>query len=237
MSAIIKLSENIFRSRKVILEMLSDRGYDISNYANYTIDDINLMLIGNTKSTFEVSPLDILVSKQISNRTEKIYVKYCLNSKWRPTSKCSKMIETIFESIIDPKDSLIIITPDTIHFKPSKDNRVEEFVNKYYVKHRYFIQIFGIENLLFNVSHHEIVPKHELISKEEAKKMLKERNIESIFDLPTIRREDPMAKYIGMRPNIGIRRGVNAQPGDVCKITFPSLSSIKYIKYRMCTQH
>ncbi len=220
----IKLSENIFRSRKVILEMLGDRGYDVSEYLNYTIDDINLMLmvVSNCKSTPEVCPLDILLSKQVGNATTKTYVKYHLN-KWRETNKYNKMIQTIFETIINTSDTLIIIHAGREDFKSTKDNRIEDYINNYYIKYRYFIQIYGIDNLLFNVSHHEIVPKHELISKEEIKKMLKDNNISSIHNLPTIRREDPMAKYIGMRPN------------DVCKITFPSISSIKYIKYRRCT--
>jgi len=204
--------------------MLGDRGYDVSEYSNYTIDDINLMLMvgSNCKSTPEVCPLDILLSKQVGNDTTKIYVKYHLN-KWRVTNKYDKMIQTIFETIIDTSDTLIIIHAGREDFKSNKDNRIEEYVNTSYIKYRYFIQIYGIDNLLFNVSHHEIVPKHELISKEEIKKMLKDNNISSISNLPTIRREDPMAKYIGMRPN------------DVCKITFPSISSIQYIKYRRCT--
>lgn len=221
MSAIIKLSDNIFRSRKVILEMLEDRGYDVSTYSNYTINDINLMLM-NTKVTAEMCPLDILVSKTVDGETMKAYVKYNLN-KWRQTNKYDKMIETIYETIISPTDTLILIHSDTVIFKPSKDNRIEEYINKMYIKNKYFIQIFGVENFLFNVSHHEIVPKHTIISKEEQRKMLKDNNIISVKNLPTIRREDPMAKYIGMKP------------GDICKIEFPNLSSGLSVKYRRCT--
>ena len=35
--------KKLFTSRKTILEMLEDRGYNCDSYKNYTIEEINIM--------------------------------------------------------------------------------------------------------------------------------------------------------------------------------------------------
>ena len=61
------------------------------------------------------------------------------------------------------------------------------------------------------------------MDKSEIKIMMEKNNINDISKLPTIRREDPVAKFIGMRP------------GDICEITILSPHSGSYKKYRLCT--
>ena len=219
MSSAYKISNYLYESRKVIIEMLQDRGYDVSNYNNFTKSDISNMLndFNKNKESHELGTLDILVKNKNKN---KIYVKYNLD-KFKQSKGINKLITDIFENILSPLDTLIFINSDRILLKPPKDNKVEEYINQLYKK-KHFVQFFGIENLLFNVSKHEIVGKHTLLNQEEIEKMIKQYNINSINQLPIIRREDPMAKYIGMRPN------------SICKIEYPSKSSINYIKYRRC---
>ena len=226
-SEILHISENIYRSRKILLEMLDDRGYDTSDYTNYNQDDINVMLNSfishKAKDTAETGPLDILVShKTDGSRT---FVKYRLD-KFKVSKQLEELITEIYATTntLQPKDTLIFIMLDRVIFKQNpKENRVEDYVNRYFIKHKYFIQIFGLENLLFNISKHVLVPKHEVITKEETKKLLLDYSIQSIKNFPTIRREDPAAKYIGLRP------------GQICRITYPSLASCNYVKYRLCT--
>jgi DNA-directed RNA polymerase I, II, and III subunit RPABC1 len=222
-SEILHIAETIYRGRGVLLEMLGDRGYDVSAHTNYTQDDIIVMF--NTfneknRDSVELGPLDLLVShKTDKTRT---YVKYRLD-KFKVSKQLDQFIDEVFTATIEPRDTLILIMLDRVLYKNPKENRVEEYVNRYFIKHKYFIQIFGLENLLFNVSKHVLVPKHEVIGKEGLKVLVSEYNIEQIKNFPTIRREDPPAKYIGLRP------------GHICKITYPSMASCKYFKYRICT--
>jgi DNA-directed RNA polymerase I, II, and III subunit RPABC1 len=218
---VLQISEHIYRSRVNLLDMLQDRGYNVDQYRDYTLNDITIMLNNQNKNkdTADVGPLDIIISKE---NTEKIYVKYWL-TKFKKTSKLDKMIDEIFKTHLTTKDTLVIIVLDAILFKPSKENHPEIYVNEKFNKHKYFIQFFGLENLLFNVTKHKLVPKHTLLTESEVKKVLKDNNCQTKKSLPTIRREDPVAKYIGMRPN------------DVCKIEYPSIASGIYLKYRKCT--
>ena len=93
-------------------------------------------------------------------------------------------------------------------------------------KKKYFVQFFGIENLLFNVSKHKLVPKHRKLSEEEINSVSVKYGMPKNSmrtKLALIRREDPIAKYIGLKPN------------DICEITYPSLATCEYVKYRVCT--
>lgn len=205
--------------------MMNDRGFDMSAHTNYNQDDINIMLNSfishKAKDTSDTGPLDMLVShKTDGTRT---FIKYRLD-KFKISKQLEELITEIYTNVLEPKDTLILIMLDRVSFKQNpKENRVEDYVNRYFIKNKYFIQIFGLENLLFNVSKHILVPKHEIITRDEMKKLLQDYYIQSIKNFPTIRREDPAAKYIGLRP------------GQLCRITYPSLASCNYIKYRLCT--
>jgi DNA-directed RNA polymerase subunit H (RpoH/RPB5) len=85
------------------------------------------------------------------------------------------------------------------------------------------IQIFELKELQFNISKHELVPKHELItSEEEINDLLKSLNIKTKFYFPHILKSDPMSKYMGLKN------------GDVLRITRRSPTAGEYIAYRVC---
>lgn len=67
---------------------------------------------------------------------------------------------------------------------------------------------------------HKLVPDHTILSKTEAKKILKELDIHQ-EQLPKIKVDDPVAKAIG------------AKPGDILKITRKSQTAGKFVTYRL----
>ena len=71
------------KSRGVILEMLEDRGFNVDEYKNYTVVEIDSMY-KNTPSKVQkdLLPLDIICSKD----SQKIIVKYVFNSKIKPSN-------------------------------------------------------------------------------------------------------------------------------------------------------
>lgn len=71
----------------------------------------------------------------------------------------------------------------------------------------------------FDIRQHVLVPKHEILSEEEAREVLERYKI-SPHQLPLIKSSDPAAQSIG------------AKPGDILRITRKSPTAGKAIAYR-----
>lgn len=85
------------------------------------------------------------------------------------------------------------------------------------------IDAFELGELLFNVSKHQLVPKHEPITDpEEIKDILEKYRVKTRHQLPLILKTDPMARYLGIRP------------GQLVKITRSSPGAGEYVLYRCC---
>jgi len=214
--------KNIYKSRKTVLEMLRDRGYDTKSYENFTPNEINIMIYqhknmtsGTNKHNSKQGPLDIKI-KRPDGRT--IFVKYKMD-KFRITKSFETFITDIFTNEIDKHDTLILLVGE--HIKIS--GTIEKFIQDSYNDKGRFIQVYSVFHLLFNISRHTLVSPHIIISEREKEEVMRKYNITSVKQFPTISREDAAAKYYGIRP------------GDICRIVVTSGVSGEYIKYRHCT--
>ena len=84
----------------------------------------------------------------------------------------------------------------------------------------YVFEIFIMEELMVNITHHMLVPKHSVISAAEKAELLKRYRAKE-NQLPKIQCEDPVAKYFGVKR------------GDVMKIIRPSETAGRYVTYRL----
>jgi len=247
-----KVYKDVFNSRKVILEMLEDRGFNVDHLKNYTEEEIKIMLnehkIGKFGQIADIGPLDIFLEKNIENTevmndkqkdkdkgktekinekgnekgNEKILIKYRLDPKFKNTANLQLQISEIYEKYITNKDTLIILNNSKILMTPGvKDKTDEEFSNSLFIGKGQFVQLFGIENFLINVNRHQFVPRHRIISKQETQELITKYNC-SIKNIPTIKRDDAQAKYIGLRPK------------QICEITADNITSGETTRYRLC---
>jgi DNA-directed RNA polymerase I, II, and III subunit RPABC1 len=81
-------------------------------------------------------------------------------------------------------------------------------------------EIFIEEEMMINIVEHDIVPKHELLTEEEANTFYIDFGCKK-KNMPKILHTDPIAKYYNMQPN------------NICRILRPSAKSGLSASYRL----
>ena len=207
------LISTVYTSRNVILDLMGKQGYNIEDYSNFSISEVNSMKQNNQ--------LDMLLEKKEENpstkRKQKMYIRYYLGKTIRPTN-LQEMIDDLFnlEEILKKDDTLFIVIKDEIN---------ETLTNE--LKHIWetdgiFIVIENIKRLQFNILDHELVPEHTIVPESEVIEIMKKYNITDKIQFPDISRFDPVSRAIGLRP------------GQLCHIVRPSKTAIKADYYRIC---
>ena len=163
------LISNIFNSRNIILELMDNQGYNINDYANFSINEVNSMKQNNQLDMLLETQEDKVTSE---NPKKKIYIRYYLTS--RPAAKnIQEMIDDLFvlTETLKKTDTLFIII---------KDEPNETLINE--LKHIWerdgiFIVIENIKRLQFNILNHVLVPEHRVMLDTEVVDIMKKYNI------------------------------------------------------------
>jgi len=198
----------LFKSRNTLLEQLELLSYNIKDYFDFSINEIDAMNSNNQ--------LDMLLTNENNNR--KAYVKYYLTSKQINRANLDNIIEDLYniDNVLTKDDTLIIIIED----EPN-----DTIINK--VKYLYdhdgiFVIIHNINRLQYNILNHTFVPKCEILGDNQVKELKKKYNIMNSKQLPEISRFDPQALVMCIRP------------GDICEFKRESSTALDYNYYRVC---
>lgn len=201
------LIKEIYKSRKTILEILESRGFDVSDYNNFTYDELHTMI--------QNQQLDLIVIHPTTDK--KVYIKYNIFKVLRPNN-IYDIIEDLFyiESILTKNDDIIIINKD------EPNDTLQTAVKNIWLQDSIYISILNIARLQFNILNHTLVPKHTILNEVEREEFIKKYNITDEKMIPNISYFSPISLLLGIRP------------GNICKIERFSKTSIDSNFYRIC---
>lgn len=206
--------QSIYNSRLNILEHMKYQSFNTEDYDNFSISEVYTM--------FQNKQLDMLLEREENKEKQlpkkKVYIKYHLAKTLRPQN-IYDYIEDLFniEQALTKDDDLMIIVRD------EPNETIIKTLQQIWFSDRQFVIIWNIKYLQFNVLKHVLVPKHEILNSTEDKEFRKRYNVNNDKELPGISRFSTVAMAIGIRP------------GETCKITRPSKTSINTIFYRICS--
>ena len=197
----------IYKSRTNILDILESRGFDTSDYNNFSYEELHSMIQNNQ--------LDFIVKKRDSEK--RVYVKYNIMKLLRPNN-IYDYIEDLFhiENMLTKDDDLIIINKD------EPNDTMHTTIKNIWLQESIYVSIINLARLQFNILNHTLVPKHIVLSSDEKTAFLEKYNITDERMIPTISYFSPVSIVLGIRP------------GDVCKIERFSKTAIYSDFYRIC---
>jgi DNA-directed RNA polymerase subunit H (RpoH/RPB5) len=196
-----------------IEDMLVNRGDDVSSFKE--------ILLSLNKEDFESDKL--VINVQTLNTT----ILYALSKNLR-----KNIINELKEKLKDGdnikdftnkyggKNNIILVFNNE-----SISTAVKSQLNKYdkiFQKNGGHLQYFSSQQLMFNPTKHEYVPKHTKLTEEEAKEFMKEYLARSKMHMHVILQNDPIAKWIGLKH------------GDIVRIDRYNENSGESFSYRSC---
>lgn len=209
MSSEVQNEENrrLFRVRRTLLEMLRDRGYLVLD------DESDLELPFDTfVARFDAAGRlreSLAMLRQKPNQPEQqIYVFFPKEPKVgvKPIREyCQRLeAERVIRAIIVVQQGLTPIAKQAVgEMQP-----------------RFQLELFNEAELLVNITRHQLVPRHEVLTAEQKRTLLKKYQLKET-QLPRIQQSDPVARYFGM------------VKGQAVKITRDSETAGKYVTYRL----
>jgi DNA-directed RNA polymerase subunit H len=213
--------DSIYRSRLTLLDILEMRNYEVAAYRKFSPAEAAAAATALPGLSFTVYKK---AEAQIDDEKQECQVRY-INNMTRPK------LETFFDDIPEERTEhteVIVMQQgpiaDAHHAIALKQYmKMKELPTGEKVRAKLRVSFFCMDMIVVNPLTHVLVPKHEIVPESEHKALMASMYITTKSKFPEIKFHiDPIARCIG------------AVPGDIIKITRPSLSAGVAIIYRVC---
>jgi DNA-directed RNA polymerase I, II, and III subunit RPABC1 len=199
------VAARLFRVYRTIANLLDARGYMVPK----AIRDITP---ADFKSRFGDQPsresLTILVEKA-DDESNQLFVFFPEDDKVgvKPIKVYTDRMRA--EGV---SNAIMVLKVD---ITPFAKQAVQEMSDSFRIEH------FKESELLVDITKHQLVPVHRVLTANEKSELLKRYRLKDT-QLPRIQSNDPIARYYGMKR------------GQVVKIIRPSETAGRYVTYRIC---
>jgi DNA-directed RNA polymerase subunit H (RpoH/RPB5) len=239
-------AEIIYKIRLTLSELLEDRGFG-NRCINTGLSIEEIEIIAEEFKTND-SVLDIFIPaksdeesdfndfneeerESVNKLDKKVYIKWFSKVEGEKSENLfNKTYDMITEiNGMGRNDDIIFILGD-LRFDKLTD-QMKEWVNG-----KPNVSLFNYKDLLFNISRHKYVPKHIKLTKTEILDLKKSLRLESLLQLPLIERNDPVARYYGLRRGdvVRIERCGNIA-GLIKEKDKIAIDSFHHNFYRLCS--
>ncbi|KAJ1719563.1 DNA-directed RNA polymerases II 24 kDa polypeptide (RNA polymerase II subunit 5) [Coemansia erecta] len=197
----------MWRVYRTIHQMCRDRGYLIAaSDLNRPLDEFRSQFASSGK--VDRTRMTFIVQKR-ADPSAQMFVFFPEDDSVgiKPINEYSKRMvqESVANAIIVYRKKMT----------PAADKAISQLSGKYR------IEKFDESNLLVNITEHELVPQHRVLSEEQKREILTRYRLKET-QLPRITNDDPVARYYGM------------SRGQVVQIIRPSETAGRYVTYRIC---
>lgn len=216
----------MWRAWKTVHEMVADRDYELAE------EEVNISLdrfrseygnpdgsVDRSKLQFSARPSDVMLRKNTPPATNAnpypepdcgpIFVEFLTDKQFGVGQ-----IRQFAKYVISNHYKTGIMVTHVALSPAARKNLVS-------VENLAKIECFLEDDLLVNITHHELVSRHVLLSREEKIALLKRYRLKET-QLPRILQKDPVARYLGLKR------------GNVVKIIRVSETAGRYASYRLC---
>lgn len=193
-----------------IKEMLVERGDDISLFEEHELS-VNKEEYENDRNIIEFQTSNTTVIFALTKKLRKHVMDELKNYE--------ADISNFVAKYGNKKNVILIFNNDTV------SQPVITQLNKYdklFQNNEGQLQYFHAQQLMFNPTKHEYVPKHIKLTEKEASEFMSEYMIKSKLYMPIILHNDPIAKWLGLKQ------------GDIVKIIRYNENSGVSFYYRSC---
>jgi len=199
----------LWRIRKTVMQMCHDRGYLVTqDELDQSVDQFTEQF-GSRPSEGHPSrgDMSVLVAHN-DDPTDLMFVFFPEEEKVG-----IKTIKQYCTRMQDENISKAIVVVQT-GMTPSAKQALVDMAPKY------LLEQFLETELLVNVTEHELVPEHVVLTPDEKAELLARYKLKE-HQLPRIQQGDTIARYFGLKR------------GQIIKITRPSVTAGRYVTYRI----
>ena len=194
------IADILLRSRKTILDVLGERGYDTTLYRNIAPDQILALAEGASSRA-----LDIVVNKQPESNApcERAVVVYSLIDRIRNKLN-GTFIQDLIAELPTKNDDIIVIINE-----PYND-AFDKLSLQLWQTRKIRLCFFHIKQMVVHLGKHSLVPPHRKLTPDEAQFEMDRLHITIKSQFPLIKHSDIQSRLLGLIP------------GDLVEILRPS---------------
>eukprot|EP00543_Licmophora_paradoxa_P009044 CAMPEP_0202446468 /NCGR_PEP_ID=MMETSP1360-20130828/4942_1 /ASSEMBLY_ACC=CAM_ASM_000848 /TAXON_ID=515479 /ORGANISM="Licmophora paradoxa, Strain CCMP2313" /LENGTH=231 /DNA_ID=CAMNT_0049062945 /DNA_START=165 /DNA_END=860 /DNA_ORIENTATION=+ len=198
-------ASRLFRVYRTISNMLTNRGYMVPKDLRVMTPSLFVTKFGEYP---EREALTILVEKA-DDETNQLFIFFPTDEKVgvKPIKVFTDRMRA--EAVTN---AIMVLRVD---ITPFAKQALQEMSDSFRIEH------FKEAELLVDITQHQLVPEHQLLTGNEKSELLKRYRLKET-QLPRIQPNDPVSRYYGMKR------------GQVVKIIRPSETAGRYVTYRIC---